>query len=162
MRITDALSGALFMMLGLFILVQASQFPAFGGQPYGAALLPSVLAGAFILAGLLLVVRDLSARRSAAGTASAPWIAIVPELRNAVSVAALLMVIANVAAHILLSPRLGFLPVSVIGLTILFVVLKLQLWKALLLAVGASLACWWLFVTLLRVPLPRGLMEGFL
>ncbi|MFN3526029.1 MAG: tripartite tricarboxylate transporter TctB family protein [Paracoccus sp. (in: a-proteobacteria)] len=161
MKITDAVSGVLLMGLGLFMLWQASQFPSFGGQPYGAALLPRLLAGGFVLGGGLLILRDLLARRHAAAAAG-PWVALEPELRQGTGMAALLVVLGNVLAQIWLAPRLGYLPVSVLGLAALFAVLRLRPLSALLLAVGASAACWWLFAVLLRVPLPRGLMDGVL
>lgn len=68
--------------------------------------------------------------------------------------------LANVLAHILLTPRIGFLPVSLIGLTALFMILGLNAVKSLLLAVSTTLVCWWLFAGLLRVPLPRGFLDG--
>lgn len=159
MKITDAVSGVLLMGLGLFMLWQASQFPSFGGQPYGAALLPGILAWGFLLGGGLLVLRDLLARRQAAGGA---WVSLVPELRHGTGMAALLAVLATVLAQIWLAPRLGYLPVSVLCLTALFAVLRLRPLIALALAIATSAACWWLFAGLLRVPLPRGLLDGVL
>lgn len=158
MRLTDALSGALLVLLGLFTLRQAAQFPSFGGQPYGAALLPSILAWGLIAGGALLVLRDVMARRQAAGGA---WLEPVPELRRG-GLPALLAVLGNVVAQIWLTPRMGFVPVSVIGLLVLFLVLRLRPLVAAVLAVGTSLACWWIFALLLRVPLPRGLLDGVL
>lgn len=158
MKLTDALSGALLALLGLFMLRQAAQFPVFGAQPYGAALLPRILGGGLILGGVLLALRDLQARHVRVG---GPWIAPVPELRRPLAAAALLAVIGNVLAQIWLSPRLGFMPVSIVGLTVLFAVLHLSLLRAFALAVGTSLLCWWLFAVLLRVPLPRTTMQGW-
>ncbi|CAM5522156.1 tripartite tricarboxylate transporter TctB family protein [Frigidibacter albus] len=159
MKITDAVSGGLLIALGLFMLWQAAQFPSFGGQPYGAALLPSILAGGFILGGGLLILRDVIARRQAA---AGPWLSTVPELRQGTGLAALLAVLGNVLAQIWVAQRLGFIPVSVIGLLVLFLVLRLRPGVALALAVAASMACWWLFAGLLRVPLPRGILDGVL
>ncbi|MFC0201243.1 tripartite tricarboxylate transporter TctB family protein [Paracoccus rhizosphaerae] len=158
MKLTDALSGVLLMLLGLFMLWQAAQFPSFGGQPYGAALLPSILAAGLILGGTLLVLRDVMARRHADGGA---WLHLVPDLR-AGGMPALLAVLGNILAQIWLAPWLGFIPVSAAGLLVLFLVLRLRLWAAAALAVGTSFACWWLFAGLLRVPLPRGLLDRVL
>lgn len=159
MKITDAISGLLLMGLGLFMLWQAAQFPSFGSQPYGAALLPSILAVGFLAAGGLLIARDLMARRH---VPAGPWVTLIPDLRQGTGMAAGLAVVGNVLAQIWLAPQLGYLPVAVAGLVVLFVVLRLRLWVALALASGTSLACWWLFVGLLRVPLPRGLLDGVL
>lgn len=157
MKVTDALLGAFFVLFGVVVLWQASQFPDFAGQPYGAALLPSLLAAGFVVSGAVLILRDLRARRSVSG----PWVALVPDLR-AGGTPALLAVLGNVLAHIGLSPLLGFLPVAVIGLSALFVVLRVPVVQAVLIALPTTIVCWWLFAGLLRVPLPRGLMGGVL
>ncbi len=86
----------------------------------------------------------------------------MPELRQGTGLAALLAVLGNVLAQIWVAQRLGFIPVSVIGLLVLFLVLRLRPGVALALAVAASMACWWLFAGLLRVPLPRGILDGVL
>ncbi len=157
MKLADALLGAFFVLFGIAVLWQATRFPTFPGQPYGATLLPSVLAAGFILAGALLVLRDLRLRRHAGG----PLVTLVPDLRKGGGWA-LLAVLGNVAAHIWLSPVLGFLPVSLIGLTALFMVLRVPALHAVPIAAATTAACWWLFVGLLRVPLPRGLLDGVL
>lgn len=77
MKITDALLGAFFDLFGGGVLWQAAQFPSFAGQPYGAALLPSLLAVVLMLAGAVLIARDLRARAGSGG----PWVALVPDLR---------------------------------------------------------------------------------
>lgn len=159
MKLSDALSGALFIILGLFMLWQASQFPAFTGQPYGAELLPSILGAAFLLGGGMLIVRDLARRRLNAGHNGA-WIAVIPELQRGSGVAALAAVMAYILGQVWIAPLVGFTLVSVITLTVLFAVLNIRLWVALLLGISASLACWFLFADLLRVPLPRGLLGG--
>jgi putative tricarboxylic transport membrane protein len=167
MKLSDALSGALFIILGLFMLWQASLFPVFSGQPYGAELLPSILGGAFVLGGGGLILRDLARRRAASangagnnGIGSDAWISVIPELQTRSGIAALAAVLAYILGQVWIAPMLGFTLVSIVTLTVLFAVLNIRLWVALLLGVAASLACWFLFAELLRVPLPRGLLGG--
>ncbi|QPM92403.1 tripartite tricarboxylate transporter TctB family protein [Pseudooceanicola algae] len=167
MKITDALLGGFFLLLGALMLWQASLFPTFASQPYGAAFLPSILASGFILAGALLLVRDLRLRRALAkgdtgqGDDSNPFFAWNTDLKHG-GAPALLAVLGNVLAHIFLTPIIGFLPVSIVGLTLLFLILRLRPWVAIAIAIATSLVCWWLFVGLLRVPLPRGILDGVL
>ncbi|MBU2957736.1 tripartite tricarboxylate transporter TctB family protein [Paracoccus sp. 1_MG-2023] len=158
MKLTDALSGAALILLGLFMLWQSAQFPSFAGTAYGAAMLPRLLALGFVIGGALLVLRDIMARRHAGG----PFVIFAPELRRVQGIAAMAAVLGNVAAQILLGPQLGYPLVSVLGLLVLFLVLRLPVWQATLLAIGATALCWWLFAVLLRVPLPRGLLEGII
>jgi putative tricarboxylic transport membrane protein len=160
MKVTDALLGGFFVLFGSAMLWLSSQFPTFANQPYGAALLPSLLGAGFIAAGCLLALRDLRLRRLSTGP-GAPIVDLVPDLKMG-GAAALVAVLGNVLAQIWLAPTLGFLPVSVVGLTGVLVILRLPVLRALCIAVATSLGCWWLFVVLLRVPLPRGVLEGIL
>lgn len=82
MRLTDALLGGFFALFGICVLGVASQFTRFPSQPYGAALLPSILAVGFLVAGGLLIVRDLRQRRGNSGVPSHVF-ALVPDLRSA-------------------------------------------------------------------------------
>jgi len=160
MKLTDALMGCLFVLLGGFMLWRTSLFPSFTGQPYGAALLPSILACGFAIGGVLLILRDRQTRRFVddARGAPPPIFAFLPELHQG-GWPALLTVLGNVLAQIYLAPQLGFLPVSIIGLFVIFTVLHLRLWVAGLIAVATTFGCWLLFVGLLHVPLPRGILD---
>jgi hypothetical protein len=99
--------------------------------------------------------------RAEIGEDHTPIFAWTQDLREG-GLPALIAVLGNVLAQILLSTKLGFIPVSIVGLTVLFLVLRLRPWVAVVLAIATSFACWWLFVGLLRVPLPRGLLDGVL
>lgn len=154
MRIRDRLLGGIFACLGLFMLAQASGFPAFPGQPYGAALLPSLLGAGFILAGGLLVVQDV---RRCAG---APLIAVNSALRSRNGLISAALVIATVLAHVLLGDWLGFIPVALVTLWVIFIWFGLHPLPALLISVASTALCWVLFAIFLEVPLPRGLLVG--
>ena len=160
MRIPDAVTGAVFLAIGLFVFGTAAGFPNPGGMPYGAALLPQLLGAGLMIGGALLVATDLLARRRS--SARAPVLTLDPELRRPRGLVPLAMVLALVLGQILLAGSLGFLAVSIAGLALLFLSLRLSPLAALGLAVLGSLMCWWLFARLLRVPLPRGLLEGML
>ncbi|MEG3660889.1 tripartite tricarboxylate transporter TctB family protein [Celeribacter halophilus] len=162
MKLTDALLGGFFILFGGVMLWMASQFPSFQGQPYGASFLPSILAVGFMLSGGLLVLRDVRVRRlPAPDGVSRPIFAFVSDLKNG-GTPALLAVLGNILAQIFLAPSIGFLPVSLVGLCVLFLLLRLSFVKSFILALAVTLVCWWMFAGLLRVPLPRGLLEGVL
>jgi putative tricarboxylic transport membrane protein len=160
MRITDALSGAVFFAIGLFIFGVASGFPNPGGMPYGASLLPRLLGAGLMIGGVVLIVSDGLSRRTA--TAIAPMATLDTELRHARGFVPFAMVLVLVLGQILLAGTFGYLAVSIIGLALLFLSLRVSLLASLGLAIAGSLICWWLFAGLLRVPLPRGLLEGLL
>lgn len=160
MRLTDALTGAVFMAIGLFLFLVATGFPNPGGMPYGASLLPQILGAGLMIGGGLLIFGDLARRRVA--MVAAPIVTVDPELQTRRGLLPVAMLLALILGHILLADRLGFLAVSIIGLTLVFLSVRLRLLAALGLALAGSLVCWWLFAGLLRVPLPRGWLEGFL
>lgn len=156
MRIRDALFGVLFACLGLFMLVEASGFPSFPGQPYGASLLPSILGGGFLLTGAILFLRDILS-----GTGGV-WVEPVEPLRTVSGVVAGLLIVGAVLAHILLNTFLGFIPVSIVCLTCLMMWFRVPMLRALAIAVGGTVLCWVLFAMLLKVPLPRGPLDWIL
>lgn len=160
MRLTDALTGAVFMAIGLFLFQVASGFPNPGGMPYGASLLPQILGVGLLLGGVLLILGDLARRRIALG--SAPLVTVDPELKTRRGLLPVAMLLVLILGHVVLADKLGFIAVSITGLTLVFLSVRLRLVMAVGLALVGSLVCWWLFAGLLRVPLPRGWLEGFL
>lgn len=154
MRIRDALLGVIFACLGIFMMIEAAGFPSFPGQPYGASLLPSLLGGGFVISGLLLVGRDL------ASGFGGRWIVPVPALATRQGAVSALLILGTVLAHVIVSPWLGFIPVSVICLGGLFLWFGVRPGPALLIAALGTAVCWFFFAMLLKVPLPRGLLEG--
>jgi len=155
MRFSDSISGLFFVGLGVAMFLIARQFPQFGGTAYGAALLPSILAIALMIAGVLLLLRDQAAR-----VAGAPHASIPEDLRSRRGLLPAALVLLLTLGQIVLADAIGFLPVSIVGLTLLFASLRVNWFAAVGYAVVASFACWWLFAGFLRVPLPRGLLEG--
>ncbi|MBL4918067.1 tripartite tricarboxylate transporter TctB family protein [Szabonella alba] len=158
MQLSDALSGALFILLGLFMIWTASGFPAFSGQPYGASLLPTLLGCGFIIAGVLLGLRELTWRR--AGVRHA-MISLLPPLRQVAGIGSVILIFAAILGQILVAPHVGYMPVSVISLLAIFLWHEVRPLTAIIAAICTTLFCWWAFAVLLRVPLPRGFIEGF-
>lgn len=156
MKFTDSVSGVLICALGIALLTMSAQFPSFAGQPYGASLFPSILGTALVLCGLGLGARDLLKRR--AGSTTAPWITPDDAFGNTRAVAAFATVLLFVLAQILLGRAVGFAPLAVIGLFVLFRVLHIKTLPALALSLGGTAMCWFLFARLLLVPLPRGII----
>ncbi|QDC10642.1 tripartite tricarboxylate transporter TctB family protein [Oceanicola sp. D3] len=154
MQMRDALLGGLFACLGIFMMVQAAGFPAFPGQPYGASLLPGLLGAGFIIAGGILAAQDLL------GRVGAPWVAFDEALRSRNGLISAALMVATVLAHILLGGWLGFIPVALVTLCVIFLWFGVRLLPALLIAAASTALCWVLFAIFLEVPLPRGLLVG--
>lgn len=159
MQIADSVLGAVFALLGAYMLYAASGFPSFPGQPYGAALLPTLLGVAFIVCGLLLALRDWRARRRGNPVT---WFAIQPALRDPRGAISGALIVAVVLSQILFGELVGFIPISLVMLTVVFLWFRVRILTALFFAVLGTGVSWWLFSFVLKVPLPRGILDGIL
>jgi putative tricarboxylic transport membrane protein len=150
-KLGDATSGALLAVFGGAVAWHASGFPRMPGHLYGAGLFPVVIGSGLVLCGLLLVGRGLASAGAARGVSLAQWTA---SGRRAAGAAA---IVAVPLAFIWLLEPVGFLPLSVVSLLVLFLLVGVGASRALAASLVASLITYWLFAKLLRVPLPRGL-----
>jgi putative tricarboxylic transport membrane protein len=157
MRANDALSGFILVALAAAMIAYTATFPAFPDQRYGPALFPRLLGVGLVLCGLALVVRGLAARRR--GT---PWLAPAPWTRQPGKVAAFATVLACLVAYVFLSESAGFLLMASAILAVLFALFRVRPLLVLPLAAGAAFAVHWFFGTIMRVPLPRGVIERLL
>jgi len=156
-RFNDLVNGAVLIAAAIFVILMTRSFPEFPGQNYGPAVFPRLLAVLLALCGVLLVVRGYRARR--AGEA----IVIVPEwARDPVNVISAMLVLGATLAYIWTLDIVGFVPLTVIVLVGLFLWFKVRVPVALVTAVIAAFGVNWFFATLMRVPLPRGLMDWLL
>ena len=64
--------------------------------------------------------------------------------------------------YILASDAIGFIPIALVFLLALFVWLGVRPVPAILTAIVTTIAIHWFFSTMLRVPLPRGLLNAIL
>lgn len=155
MKLNDAIFGMVLLALGAVVLISVQGFPKIPGQPVGPALFPGLIAAGLCVAGLLLVVHGVRERDRQ------PWLAWDDWVRSPRHVAALAVLLGAIVFYILVSARLGFLPTGIIILTALFSVLRIPLWRALPMAVIATLAVHFAFYKLLRVPLPWGVLTPY-
>lgn len=155
MKLNDAIFGLALLALGMAVLLGVQGFPKIPGQPVGPALFPGLIAVGLCIAGALLVVRGLRAR------AGHPWLAWDDWVRSPRHIAALAVLLGSVVFYIAAADLLGFLPTTALILLLLFVVLRVPVPLALLLAAVASLTIHFAFYKLLRVPLPWGLLTPY-
>lgn len=157
MRLNDAIIGALFLALALFIGIYGYRLPPMPGQPYGAGAFPIVIALGLGGFSLILLIRGLRARTAATSWAEfAPWARAPGQLFNFVLTLVLILV------HVLLSERIGFIPLSIAILLVLFVRRGVPPMRAAAIAVAATLVIQVAFGDILRVPLPRGLLTDIM
>jgi putative tricarboxylic transport membrane protein len=154
MRLNDALLGAILLGVAGWVWWLTSFFPAFPGQDYGPNLFPRILAAAIGTCGALLVLRGLRQR--------GPLLAIEAWVREPARVLSFLAIPGAVLFYLLLSERLGFIPTAFVILLALFLWFRTRPVVALPVAAGVTLTVHWFFAGIMRVPLPRGLLDPFL
>lgn len=157
MRVNDIISGVVLILAASAMIAYTLTFPAFPGQKYGPSLFPRLLGTGIILCGLLLVARGLAARRSGEALLTlAPW------TRDPWRVVSFFLVLGLILAYIFVSEQIGFLPVAFVMILTLFVWFRVRLVVA---VPTAAITVWvvhWFFASLMRVPLPRGLLTNIL
>ena len=157
MRVNDIVSGTILIAAAAAMVAYTRTFPSFPGQHYGPDLFPRILGVLLIIFGGLLVVRGLRARVAGAPLVSAPeW---ATRASGLVSVG---LVLGVILAFVLFQNVIGFIPLGIVSLVGLFLWFGVKPLQAGLIGVASILIIHWFFSSLMRVPLPRGLLDPFL
>jgi putative tricarboxylic transport membrane protein len=144
MLTTDRVAGAALILIGAVAVWQSRQFPFGSLHRPGPAYVPVLLAVLLVVFGMAVAVMGGASRRLAA----LGW----GEWRHAVAI------FATCAFAALGLDRLGYrLTMSVVIAFLLIVLERKNVALALVVALTIALGSFYLFDTVLRVPLPRGL-----
>jgi putative tricarboxylic transport membrane protein len=151
MKISDAVMGALLLVLAAAIGVYVSGFPGMSGQRYGAALFPGIIAAGLAACGALLLARGV--REKAPAFEFAPWTRDAPLAANFALVCVALLF------YIFAVETLGFMVTGFLLLLALFLKLGVRPLTSVVVAPVAVLVIHLLFYKLLKVPLPWGILD---
>lgn len=151
MRFSDTMLGLMVLVFGLAMGSYAITLPAIPGQHYGAATFPLVIAAGFVACAAVLVVSGLRSR-------GVPLVAFTLLRRRPGAMGALGVTVACVVAYVLLAHRIGFVPMSIAILLIMFRMLDVDWRKAIVVALIATFVIDYVFRSILLVPLPFGIM----
>ena len=157
MRANDAIAGLVLIVLSAVMIALTASFPEFPGQKYGPSLFPRILGAGLIVCGSVLMWNGLASRRGGAA-----WVEIAPWAREPRRLATFVLVIALLLLYIFAAETVGFIPLALMFLGVLFVWLGVRPWIAAVTALVSTLVIYWFFATLLRVPLPRGWLNSIL
>jgi putative tricarboxylic transport membrane protein len=153
MKLSDTLSGLFTAIFGLAIVAYSSTFPPMPGQPVGPSLFPMVLGAGLALFGSVLAFSG--ARRGGSRSIELDaWVRNPRKLLNFV------LVIASLLFYSFAVDRLGFFITAFIFLSVLFLAFRVPRMRILPLAAAVTMAIHYGFYSLLRVPLPWGVLEG--
>jgi hypothetical protein len=147
MLTTDRVAGAALFMIGLFViwesLLGARRLPLGSIRNPGPAYVPVLLASLLVVFGLIIIAMGVRAPRMS----SVRW----DEWRHALGI----LVVCMFAALAL--ERLGYrTTLAVVLFSLLFVLERKKAWFAAVFALALALGTFFVFDTMLRVPLPRG------
>jgi putative tricarboxylic transport membrane protein len=156
MKVSDVISGAILFALATFIFVYAQTLPPMPGQHYGAGAFPTLIALGLGGFSLLMIVQGW---RQRAGTR---WIELADWARDRKTLGNFLLAMALILVYVFFSDRIGFIPLSIAILLILFWRQGISLRNGAIVAIAATLAIQVAFSDWLRVPLPRGLLTEYL
>ena len=159
MKLNDAVWGALLLLLAATILVHVQAFGKIPGQQYGPAIFPGLVAVGLGICGAMLIWNGLVARTHR--REEAQWFVLAPWTRSRRHVLAFAVTLAVNVFYILIVDRLGFIPTGIVYLAALFLVFGVSGRWILPLAVVLTLAIHTAFYKMLRVPLPWGVLQGF-
>lgn len=151
MRFNDAVIGAFLIVFAIAEIAYTTTFPSLHGQDFGPDLFPIVIGVGFIICGVVLIARGVFVRGEALA-ALGPW------AKNRRMVFNLCLLILGVIVYILLSDPIGFIPISVLLLSVLMIRLRASVAVSIIVAVVTTLVIHTLFAKLLLVPLPWGVL----
>ena len=143
-------------MIGAGVFAYGLSLPPMVGQRYGAGLFPILLGCCFAVSGCVRLAGWREHRTSPPMVALADW------ARDRRLVGNMLLVLALIVVYVMFSQRIGFVLLSLAMLMILFWRLHVPPLRTALIAMRATLFIQVAFADLLRVPLPRGLLDRIL
>jgi len=139
----DRVSGAFLVLVGLFVVWERRVLPLGTASRPGPGYVPLLLAVLLIVFGLILIARGKHAKE----LRSISW----TEAPHALAILGCCVFVS------LFMETIGYRLTLLLTLGFLFGVMeRIKPWLTLILTFGFSLGTFWLFDSLLRVPLPRG------
>ena len=155
MRLHDALIALLVIVFAISVIAHASGFPPMRGQAFGPAVLPIAIAIALILASVALAAGALLAREKQ------PLIEIDDWVRSPRLLFDFFLTLAGVVFYIAFSERLGYLIAAPLALLAFLIATGVRWVVAVLVALIVPLIIHYIFYTVLKVPLPWGVLVDY-
>jgi putative tricarboxylic transport membrane protein len=157
MRFNDAVVGAAFILIAAAMIAMTFSFSAFPGQQYGPSLFPRIIGAGIIGCSALLIFRGFRER-----VAGGRWLALDNWTGEPRRVASFALMLGAMAFYIFASEPLGFIPCAFLIQLVLFLWFGVRPLTAIVVAVVMTLLVHWFFASLMRVPLPRGILDSVL
>lgn len=150
MTLPDRIGGLVLVALGVAVVIASLRLPSIPGQPIGPAVFPMVLGAALCLSGLVIAVRPQ--RQTIPQSDQLASFSIMGALHLLSPVAILLL-------GYFIMASLGFLLTGFLIVFITSLLLRGSVIGSLLLSVVMTVLIYTIFASLLRVPLPPGILS---
>jgi len=160
MKLGDRAIGLLTALGGLALINASLGFGTPSGQPVGAGFFPVLIGGVLVAAGLGLAA--LEQRRVGRGEGVPAWIAPPDFFATRQALAGVILLVAAIVFFILAVTSLGFVPTAALIVVAVATMLGMRLPWAVLTGLAIAVGFQLLFVKLLRVALPPGLLAGLI
>jgi putative tricarboxylic transport membrane protein len=153
MKLGDAVSGLALVLVGIAIAADATRFPTLPGQAIGPAAFPLMIALGLVVLGAALALSGARTRRG--------WrIELEEWMRKPRMVRNFGLVVGSLMFYCFVVDRLGFFLTAFSLLSALFIAFGVtRVWIAPV-ALTVTLLIHYGFYSLLRVPLPWGVLEA--
>ena len=155
MRVNDAITGLMLVLFSSAVFFYSATFPKLFGMQFGAGFWPQLLSVLLAVCGISLIFTGIRAR--ATGVA---WLELDKWWKQPGAFTTVAMVPGSVLFYIYASDYLGFIICSLIIIFALAYRFGLTLKKSLLLSVVTTASMHFVFVEILLVALPWGLLES--
>lgn len=153
MKLSDALSGLLLLLLGAIVVLHATTFPSMPGQSIGPSVFPMLAGAGLVLIGVVLMISGVRTR-------TGRWVEPGAWVSRPRMVVNFVLVVLDLIFYAVAVQPLGFFIAAPVFLAVLFVGFRATPKWIVPLALAVPVAIHYAFYTLLRVPLPWGLLEG--
>lgn len=153
MKISDILTGILMAAFGLAVLLYAQTLPPIPGQEFGPKAFPSLIGAGLIICAILMIRDELKKHPRA------PWLQLDEAFASSHATFRFWLVPIMVILYLVFIDLVGFLILSALFLLFFFLAFGVRSTKAFLLAIVGSFVVFYVFYSLLHVPLPWGVLE---
>jgi putative tricarboxylic transport membrane protein len=148
-RVNDTVIGAVLLALSLAVLWHVKDFPTIPGQPYGAALYPTVVSAGLAIASVLLLLQGLRSGE--------PMFGVQASSRR--GLLAFAVTLGSLFFYVFAVDALGFVVCAALMLAALMWSYGVRPSRIVPVAIVATLVIHTGFYKLLKVPLPWGLLQ---
>jgi putative tricarboxylic transport membrane protein len=153
MRFSDFLSGSIAALFGIALVAYARSFPPMPGQSVGPGLFPTMIGAGLIVFGAALAISAARRPRTAL-IELGDWV-VKPRM-----VLNFALVIADLIFYAIAVNHLGFFLTAIVFLSVLWSTFGVNRRLIVPMAVVVTLAVHYMFYSVLRVPLPWGVLGG--